>query len=92
MVHAHETQNANGEDPADDKMASKEEATDIAEIMAGATTMNTMKNREFHHRCQDKKAQNQEKMVEIDSTKRTMTYGSKATEEDNNSSGDLMWS
>jgi hypothetical protein len=26
-------------------------------------------------------------MVEIDSTKRTMAYGSKATEEDNNSSG-----
>jgi len=50
MVHAHETQNANGEDPADDKMASKEEATDIAEIMAGATTMNTMKNSAAHQK------------------------------------------
>jgi len=44
MVHAHETQSADGEDPADDEMASEKETTDIAEITAGATTLNTMKN------------------------------------------------
>ena len=37
MVHAHEMQNADGEDPADDEMMSEEETTDIAEKTAGAT-------------------------------------------------------
>ena len=50
MVPAHEKQNAEGEDPADDEMASKEETTDIAEIAAWATTMNTMKNSAAHEK------------------------------------------
>ena len=49
MVRAHERQNADGEDPADE-MASKEETTDIAEIAAGATMMNTMKNSAAHEK------------------------------------------
>ena len=50
MARAHERQNADGEDPADDEMASKEETTDIAEIAAGAMTMNTMKNSAAHEK------------------------------------------
>ena len=50
MVHAHETQNADGEDPADDKLVSEEETAEIAEKTAGAITLNTMKNSATHEK------------------------------------------